>query len=51
VFWRLGHFRTEKPHIIGEYNECLPNPYGAETEMMMATIASFQNWHPLNYCL
>ena len=51
LFWILGHYRMEKPYIIGEYQSCIPNPYGAETEPMMAVIASFQNWYPLNYNL
>ncbi len=51
LFWRCGFYRGEKPYIIGEYQSCLPNPYGAETEPMMAVIASFQNWYPMNYNL
>ncbi|MBQ7096519.1 MAG: hypothetical protein IJN96_00430 [Clostridia bacterium] len=51
MFWRLGFYRMDKPYIIGEYQSCIPNPYGAETEPMMAVIASFQNWYPLNYDL
>lgn len=51
MFWRAGYYRTQKPYVISEYQECIPNEYGAETEPMMAVIASFQNWYPLNYCM
>ena len=51
IFDDISTRRTVKPYIIGEYNQCIPNPYGAETEVLMAAMASLVNWYPFNYLM
>ncbi|RAU95711.1 hypothetical protein [Paenibacillus sp. YN15] len=38
-----------QPYILGEWQECLTNDFRAEGDLMMAAMASFQNWNPIQF--
>ncbi|MGN0178015.1 MAG: hypothetical protein ACI4DY_01040 [Monoglobaceae bacterium] len=41
----------DMPYVIGEWLECIPNRFRAEANLMMASYACFQDWHPIQFNL
>lgn len=39
----------KQPFVMGEWQECNTNDFRAEGSIMLAAMASFQNWNPLQF--
>ncbi|MGN0178010.1 MAG: hypothetical protein ACI4DY_01015 [Monoglobaceae bacterium] len=45
------HKPFNQPYVVGEWQQCFPNVYAPEMEIIMSVYGSFQNWNPISFDL